>query len=205
MTSRLGALSAVPTNVVRDGVTAIDEVSASWPGSSACILWNNNITGAGFMRSEIEARIRRLEDTQEIQNLQARYAYCVDSGQRDKVPDLFAETFVAEWIPLGSFNTKPALQDFLMGNAARNIMTRHHVQTPLIEVQGDRATGTWYMFGPATTVTESGPVALWMQGTYENEFVRAGGQWKFSRLKFSFNFLTPFDEGWVKSSLIERR
>ena len=157
------------------------------------------------MQSEFESRIRRLEDAQEIQNLQARYAYCVDSGQREKIPDLFAEAFVAEWVPLGSFDTKPALVAFLMGNAARNVMTRHQLQTPLIEVQGDRATGTWYMFGPATTVTESGPVALWMQGRYENEFVRTGGQWKFSRLKFSFNFLSSFDEGWVRENLIERR
>lgn len=47
-------------------------------------------------------------------------------------------------------STKPELQEFLARSDAGNVMTRHQVLTPDIEVNGDSATGSWYLFGPGT-------------------------------------------------------
>ena len=64
---------------------------------------------------ELEARIRKLEDIEEIKNLQARYCYFIDTLQMDKVPDLFAENFIAEYVPMATYKTRAELMEFLKG------------------------------------------------------------------------------------------
>ena len=149
--------------------------------------------------SENEARIRRLEDIEEIKQLQARYCYFIDTLQMEKVPDLFADDFTAEYDPLGAFATKEELLGFLNGAGAGASMMSHQVMTPLIEVDGDKATGTWYLFGPFTAKAPHGEVANWIQGKYENDYVRADGKWKFGHLRFKFRLQSPYEDGWVKT------
>jgi len=155
------------------------------------------------MPEELEARIRKLEDIEEIKNLQAKYAYTIDTEQMERIPDLFADNFVAEYDVLGTYKTGPELVEFLKAAAERLPMMRHQMLTPYIEVNGDKATGTWYLFGPFTAVTTHGEVANWIQGKYENEYMRVGGKWKFSHLRFMFNFQSPYEDGWVKTPKME--
>lgn len=153
------------------------------------------------MSKTLEARIKKLEDIQEITNLQAKYSYLVDSSQIDDLIDLFAESF--EWAvgfdEMTIFDSKPKLSRFLTKADEFTPMMVHQPITPLIEVDGEEASGTWYLVGMITSETSEGPKPRWVQGRYDNEYVRVGDQWKFSRLHFKYNFLTPFEDGWVKT------
>ena len=40
---------------------------------------------------------------------------------------------------------------------------------------------------------------MWEQGIYDMEFVKADGKWKISAATFTFNFSTPYEDGWVKT------
>jgi hypothetical protein len=71
------------------------------------------------------------------------------------------------------------------------------VHNPIIEVKGDRAKGTWYYEAP-TTDAASGK-AQWMAGTYEEEYVRDHGEWKFSFIRTKWKYISPYDEGWAKN------
>ena len=153
---------------------------------------------------ELEARIKRLEDIEEIKNLQARYCYFIDTLQMDKVPDLFAENFIAEYVPMATFKTRAELMQFLKGADEGSSMMCHQAMTPLIEVDGDKATGTWYLFGPFTNYLPKGEVANWVQGRYDNDYVREDGKWKFSHLRFKFNIQSPYEDGWVKKRMMLR-
>ena len=154
------------------------------------------------MSNELEARIRKLEDIEEIKSLQARYGYFIDTGQMEKVADLFVDNFIAEYDILGTCTTRAELVDFLKGAGEGAAMMRHQMMMPLIEVDGDKAKGTWYLFGPFTTIMPHGEVANWIQGKYENDYVRVGGKWKFSHLRFKFSFNSPYEDGWVKTPLM---
>lgn len=81
-------------------------------------------------------------------------------------------------------------------------MMCHQVMSPYIEVDGDKAKGTWYVFGPCTAITPQGEVPFWMQGRYDNEYVRVDGEWKFSRIGFTTNMRSPHEDGWVKTRII---
>ena len=150
----------------------------------------------------LEARIRRLEDIEEIKNLQARYCYFIDTLQMDKVPDLFAEKFMAEYVPLGTYTTKAILLKFLKATDEGTSMMSHQAMTPLIEGDGDKARGTWYLFGPFNNRAPEGEVANWIQGRYDNDYVREDGKWKFSHLRFKFNIQSPYEDGWVKTRMM---
>ena len=152
----------------------------------------------------LEERIRKVEDFQQITNLQAQYSYLVDTQQMEKLVELFAEKFVWEVgvDRMVRISSKPQLLEYLGKAGAGNAMMRHQVLTPYIEVDGDKAKGTWYMFGPGTSIAREGEVANWTQGTYSNEYVREEDVWKISLLSFKYNFRTPYEDGWVKTPMI---
>ena len=122
----------------------------------------------------------------------------------EQVLDLFADGFVAELDYAGTITTRTQLLKVLNAIAASRSMGCHQMLMPLIEVDGDKATGTWYMFGCGTSKRPEGEQANWVQSKYENEYVRVDGRWKLSHLKFILNFQTPYDEGWVKTRTMQR-
>ena len=71
------------------------------------------------------------------------------------------------------------------------------VHNPIVEVDGDRATGKWYYEAPTTDATEG--TAQWMMGTYLEEYIKKDGQWKFISIKTKWNYISPYDEGWAKN------
>lgn len=153
------------------------------------------------MSDDLEARVQKIEDVQEITNLQAKYSFHVDASEIDELIDLFAETFTwsVGFDEMTTFTSKPKLSRFLKKADELTPMLVHQPTTPCIEVTGDEAKGTWYLIGMVTSRTSQGPEPRWVQGRYDNEYVRVDGRWKLRRLHFKYNFLTPFDEGWVKT------
>ena len=153
------------------------------------------------MSDELEARIRKTEDFQEITNLQAQYSFLIDTLQLDTLVDLFADDFIWEagFDEMSGVTSKRELLQRLKGAGEATTMMCHQPVTPYIEVEGDKAKGTWYVFGMLTSVTPNGEVAKWVQGRLDNEYVRVGGRWKISRHRFTYNFHTPYEDGWVKT------
>ena len=151
---------------------------------------------------EIEARITVLEDIEEIKNLMSTYEYLIDTHQSDDLVALFADNAKAEWNILGSYEGKEAIANVLKNIVSGTLIwSAHMLLNPLVTVQGDKAKGTFYLFGPSTIPGPEGESAIWVQGRYDNEFVKEGGKWKFSLIRFVFKFMTPYEEGWVKSGM----
>jgi len=151
---------------------------------------------------ELEERIRKLEDIEEIKKLQAKYAYLVDSLQFDEMADLFTDDIIANYEPLAKFSGKVELIAGLKEAVKYQSMMCHQMMTPLIEVNGDSATATWYLFGPFTAKTPEGEVPHWIQGKYSNEYIRVDGKWKYSKIKFETNLQSPYEDGWVKTRMM---
>jgi SnoaL-like domain len=69
-----------------------------------------------------------------------------------------------------------------------------------IEISSDTATGHWYLLAPLTL--REGNEAAWCAGRYFEEYVKAGGEWKYKLLRFTPYFITPFDKGWAEGKFI---
>ena len=147
---------------------------------------------------EIERRLLALEAVEDIKRLKARYcAYCDDDYDADGIANLFAEDAIWEGGTFGRYNGRDEIRQFFVNAPAMLPFTVHMVMNPIIEVNGDTATGIWYLF-QACTFAE-GERAVWGSARYDEEYARVDGAWKFKNLKLSSHFWTPFDEGWVKT------
>jgi hypothetical protein len=164
--------------------------------------------------TELEARITKLEDIHEIQNLQAKYGYYLQRGSSanwDEMVDLFTDDCTCEIMDSGVHTGKAGVV-----NLYKEAKLRLHAPglmgivmqiQPYIEIYGDTAKGVWQGFGfvvhaqaklgAAGSVEEK--VASWHHGRYENEYRKVNGEWKIAKSHFRLVFQTPYsaENGWV--------
>jgi ketosteroid isomerase-like protein len=151
---------------------------------------------------ELERRVRVLEDVEAIKQLKARYCDRCDDGPYDAegVAQLFTEDAVWEGEGFGRFVGRDAIRDFFRTGRSVFSFTIHQATNPIIEVDGDRASGRWYLLQPSTMV--EGNRAIWLASHYEDEYRREGGSWLISHLKTTTRFFTPYEDGWAKTPLL---
>lgn len=153
----------------------------------------------------LEARIKVLEDIEEIRKLKATYCYLCDAGlddkrNRDELVSHFSESAKVDFGlgPASQFEGKEGLKTFF-GQVVPGTLSfcMHMVHNPIIEVSGDTATGRWYYEAPTTDASTDR--AQWLAGTYEEEYVRENGEWKFAFIRTKWKYISPYDEGWAKN------
>ena len=151
---------------------------------------------------DLEQRIRVLEDIEAIKKLKARYcAYCDHDYDADGIASLFTADAVWDGGNFGRHEGQGAIRTFFRGASRIFPFAIHQVMNPIIEVEGDKANGSWYLFQPCTLA--EGNQAVWLAARYEEEYVRVGGEWKFKQLKVFPSFFTPYEQGWVKKRFMQ--
>ena len=132
---------------------------------------------------------RTIADTLEIQHLKAVYCEAADAVVRDAarskaifqsifVPDARADYGVA------TCDDREALIGYLVEMICQaNEWLLHHLGTPRIEVNGDKATGDWTLVVQLKQKHLPGKEAL--IGRYSDEFVRTPDGWKISSVRFA--------------------
>jgi len=153
-------------------------------------------------------QLRTLVEIEAIKQLKASYCYLVDAGSAgdsakiDELLELFTEDAKGDYGPMGTYEGKEALTK-LFKEASPEVMpfSAHMVHNPIINVDEESATGWWY-FEISCTIKPLNK-AVWIQGKYEDEYVKVEGKWKFKSIKATINYFTPFDEGWVKTKFLQ--
>jgi uncharacterized protein (TIGR02246 family) len=134
------------------------------------------------MGDDIEARVRRLEDLLEIQQLFVDYGRHLDAHDFDAYAALFAETGEVLLGPLGRAQGRAEIRALMKrvmeGMASSNY---HLVTNPTITLDGDRAHST-VMWSVIDAGPEGAP-ALTMLGRHVDVLVREDGAWKFGQRK----------------------
>lgn len=159
------------------------------------------------MTQDLETRIRALEDIEAIRKLKALYCYLADcgiAGDIGKYDELVARFSDDGWVDFEGFGVhkgKEALERFFKETVHSLWSYASHMAVNLvIEVEGDRARGKWFVHVACTT--RGSNRAVWVQGTYDEEYVKVGGEWKWKSIRFTPDFFTPFDEGWAKTRIM---
>jgi uncharacterized protein (TIGR02246 family) len=127
-------------------------------------------------------RLSRLEDLEEIRRLVQDYRRHLDAMDLDAYGLLFAED--GEWLGGTGYGQTPAgitamLKERLPRRAGPGPASWHLLSEPVIDLDGDRATGsvTWAWVGRGD---EDTPV-MRLLGHYDDTYVREHGRWRFQR------------------------
>jgi hypothetical protein len=141
-------------------------------------------------KKSLEERVRILEDIEEIRQLKARYMVTADKHDNVGYANTFTVDGVFECGPFGTFEGREALRGLKHPS-----FCFHMAMNPIIQVDGDNATGQWHLL-EAITLPDKGPI--WGACLYEDKYVRVNGEWKIKHSKMIPYMFTPYHEGWEK-------
>jgi hypothetical protein len=134
----------------------------------------------------------------ELRRLKYRYLRALDLKQWDDFGATLAADIDASYGTRLSFTGRDAVVDFMRSSLGPAIITVHHCHHPEIEVDGDTATGTWYL--QDTVIITEQRMLLRGAAFYDDTYARdADGQWRIRRTSYvrSYESMEPLAEGWT--------
>ncbi len=155
----------------------------------------------------MEQRLTKLESERSISHLMYRYAYaCDELKDADRIASFF--TADAMWEGQGNFaevgttTGRDAIRDMFVDNPTMLPFTAHFLTNPIIGVSldGEKGWGQWHTLEAATLRDERAQV--WIAARYDNDFRREGGEWKIAHIRYRDTFVTPYEDGWLKTGYV---
>ena len=149
-----------------------------------------------MISNELEKRIAQLEDIEAIKQLKALYCdICDDNHNPDRITKIFVEDGIWEGGDFGKAQGLDAIRKLFQGFQKLISFSQHNIFNPRIEIDGDRAKGTWYLLGPFTFRKDND--ARWIACRYEDDYVKVNGQWKYQHLRADIRMVAPYEKGWA--------
>ncbi len=159
-------------------------------------------TKPGEVHKELSHHLDVLESERAIRRLMAEYLEARDfsPGSSTRIARLFSADGVWEGVGrlaevLGSHQGRDAIERRFSAPLPFSV---HFLTNELITIDGDTAVGTWRYL--QSTVYKG--QAVWIAGRYHNDFVRVEGLWKFQHVRIDAVFVTPYEDGWVKTAFL---
>lgn len=131
--------------------------------------------------------LQYLLDLEEIKQLRYSFSWALETSAPDDLADLFTEDGWIDVGPWGRMNGRDKIR-YGYGKAYRDAepwTAMHAVTNPRIRIDGDEATGTWYLLDCSTMGFEQPPRVL---GIYDETYRRDDGAWKMSSLTLRFKW-----------------
>ena len=121
-----------------------------------------------------------MDDLEDLRRLKYRYLRTLDLKLWDDFADTLATDIQASYGTRLSFDGRDAVVDFMRTSLPPTIITVHQCHHPELTVDGDTATGTWYL-EDKVIITEH-RMLLTGAAFYEDEYRRdPDGAWRISR------------------------
>jgi len=149
--------------------------------------------GAGrvvIVTATLEARVRRLEDRQELSDLVARYGRVVDDRDADALRELYAADAVFDAVA-GPITGRDAVVDYYRQRFHAYGPSFHVPHSQTVEfLDDDEATGV---------VTAHAELAMpegtfWVALRYQDRYVRGEGRWRFRERRVQQLYAMPLRE-----------
>ena len=130
------------------------------------------------------------------------FYYRWDEGDWERAIDGFATDDISfDAGAFGTANTRDEWHEWARTVWKESVAhTWHMLHNPIIEVDGEKATGRWRHEVPAVTVEGD---AVWLQGLYDHEYRRVDGEWRCASYAVKPTYSTPYDQGWGKQPVLE--
>jgi len=158
---------------------------------------------------DLEAKIRVLEDTEEIKKLQRAYGYYLEHMMVEDIIDLFADGDESEvWVSAGKFKGKEAIgrlyryirESFPGPEFLHQLMQLSGIVH--VNLDGLTAKGRWYGFGAQALPLKGGKINPgWINGIYEIDYLKQEGKWKIKKLRWCMTFRASWTDSFIDPSM----
>ena len=146
--------------------------------------------------TELEQRLTRMEDIEAIKQLKAEYCdICDDDHNPNRITTIFAEDGIWEGAGFGKAQGHAAIRELFKKFQTLISFSQHQVLNPVIKIDGDRATGIWYFFGPFTFYKNN--QAKWLAARYQDDYVKVNGEWKIQHLRARGRMSADYEKSWA--------
>lgn len=171
-------------------------------GNSCWKLMKRYCVGAGNIGmatddelAALDSRVTALEAVETIKQLRHAFSTALDARDWEQFRSLFSQTPTVEFpeIDRPSIEGQEGIRDWCDAIESGYEFTFHMVHHPIIDVDGNSATGRWY-FETATESRDGAELAL---GIYEDEYVEIDESWKIDRIQVWFRSQVEQTDRWL--------
>lgn len=154
------------------------------------------------MTQSLEEKVQRLLDIEDIKILKLRYArFCDDNYNPEGIASCFTEDATWDGGALGFAEGRESIHKYFSNSPRAVAFATHYTTNPIIEIDGDKADGTWYLWQPMVMV--EGDQAMWLGAHYEEKYVREGDLWLIHRLKLHIKQFSPYETSFGQTRIAE--
>lgn len=141
---------------------------------------------------DLNRRLQRLEDIDEIKRLRMRYHCHINADEFDRIPELFTNDALVDFGAIGSARGRDDVSALFLKIPKHTDLVRQYIHNHLIDVDGDHATGISFL---DARYAKDG-VALIVAGSFREKYRRQDDGWRISEMKVEIWFGAPLDKGW---------
>jgi ketosteroid isomerase-like protein len=143
---------------------------------------------------DLERRVESLESERAIRDRKREYCYRIDDRDWAGLVDLFTPDASLDYGGMGEFEGHDGVREFGEEYVAEYLeATAHALQNGRIEVDGNTATGRWYVIAFVTMADGTCGIRL---GEYRDRYRRDDGEWRIESLQLRFRYSADYDDGW---------
>ena len=190
-------------SILRTGAAVLAVLATSAMGSALRAQELPETTRLSVLEAKLssaEKQLTLIEDVQAIKRLQSAYGYYRSKGMADEIANLFSDnpTVSVELAGRGVFMGKERIRQFF-SHAANQVKEGQLYNEVIgqgvvhVDPESNTAKGRWRALIQEGTYGEDGH---WIEGPFENEYVKENGVWKFSKIHWYQTVKGSYDKGW---------
>jgi hypothetical protein len=158
------------------------------------------------MIEELAARVRRLEDTIEIQQLQSKYVHYLFKQRFDRIvdecfakdlPDVSVE-FSDSGVYRGLANVREVYRAFEVTKTMPGFFILHMTVNPVIEIAKDGLSARSHWLSPGAAGSDTS--AAWIWGPFYIDYVKEGGRWRIAHSNLVPLFRNRYETSWAQAA-----
>jgi ketosteroid isomerase-like protein len=135
-------------------------------------------------------RVQRLEDIESIRRLRDQYHEWVNEDAGDRLWELFAPEASVVYNGRPEVRGQENIRQFFATFPVQ--AARQFVHSHVIQVDGDRGTGSSYLDGRPVRDGKSYHVV----GRFDDEYIRIDGRWMFLRVELTVHYMVEASDRW---------
>ena len=147
--------------------------------------------------ADLDARLRRLEDTEEIRKLRMKYHYFINEGRSEETAEIYTDDAYVEYEGVVIARGRAEFSRAIPSLSRRLTFIKQFIANHMVEVDGDEASGVAYLDARYAHDGKS----IMATARFSEKYRRTADGWRISEMICRTYFNVPIEQGWGGAGL----